>query len=116
VEVLDRHTTENDGYVTKLELRHPRVIRTKGGRTIKHVVDHNLEEKLSQPFFFVQGPNGEVTHVFYPHDDSADVVGMKKGKLIALMMICLEKALSETFAELKWVDSSISSKLFSPEI
>ena len=116
MEVLHRHTTENDSYVTKLELRHPRVIRTKGGRTIKHVVDHNLEEKLSQPFFFVQDPNGEVTRVFYPHDDSADVVGMKKGKLIKFM-ICLEKALSETFAELKCVDSrSISSKLFSPEI
>jgi hypothetical protein len=93
LEVLDRHDAEADRYVTKLELRHPRVIRTKGGRTIKHVVDHNLEEKLSQPFFFVQNPNGEVTHVFYPHDDSADVVGMKKGKLIAFM-ICLEKSIS----------------------
>ncbi len=83
--MLDRHTTENDGYVTKLELRHPRVIRTKGGRTIKHVVDHNLEERLSQPFFFVQDPKGEVTHVFYPHGDSPDLVGVKKGKMTALI-------------------------------
>ena len=78
--MLDRHTTENDGYVTKLELRHPRIIRSKSGRTIKHVVDHNLEEKISQPFFFVQDPKGEVTHVFYSHDDSLDFIGIKKGK------------------------------------
>ena len=77
--MLDRHSTENDGYVTKLELRHPRMIRSKGGRTIKHVVDHNLEEKLSKPFYFVQDPRGEVSHVFYPHGDSPDLVGVKKG-------------------------------------
>lgn len=82
--MVGRHTTENDTYVTKLELRHPRVIRTKGGRTIKHVVDHNLEEKLSQPFFFIQDPKGEVTRVFYPHDDSPDLVGIKKGILITM--------------------------------
>jgi hypothetical protein len=52
-----------------------------------------LEEKLSQPFFFVQDPNGEVSHVFYAHGDSADLVGVKKGKLIAFM-ICLEKSVS----------------------
>ena len=80
--MLDRYTTENDGYVTKLELRHPRVIRSKGGRTIKHVVDRNLEEKLSQPFFFVQNPKGEVSRVFYPHDDSPDFIGVKKGNYI----------------------------------
>ncbi|XP_028399178.1 uncharacterized protein LOC114522645 isoform X2 [Dendronephthya gigantea] len=83
LEVLDRYMTENDGYVTKLELRHPRVIRSKGGRTIKHVVDHNLEKKLSRPFFFVQSRKGEVTHVFYPHDDSEDLIGMKKGVVSA---------------------------------
>ena len=77
--MLDHHTTENDGYVTKLELRHPRMVRTRGSRTIKHVVDHNLEEKLSQPFFFMQDSKGEVTRVFYPHDDSPDLVGVKKG-------------------------------------
>jgi hypothetical protein len=86
--VLHRHNAENDGFITKLELRHPRVIRNKGGRTIKHVVDHNLEEKLAQPFFFVQNPRGEVTRVFYPHDDSPDLVGMKKGKR-DILRLCL---------------------------
>ena len=80
--MLDRYATENDGYVTKLELRHPRLIRSKGGRKIKHAVDHKLERKLSQPFFFVQDSKGEITHVFYPHDDSPDLIGMKKGKCI----------------------------------
>ncbi len=84
--MLYRHNTEKDGFVTKLTLRHPRVIRTKGGRTIKHVVDHNLEEGLSQPFFFVQDSKGEVTYVFYPHDDSPHFVGMKKGKMTGLMI------------------------------
>ena len=82
LEVLNRHSTNNDGYVTKLQLRHARLVRTNGDRTIKHVTDQNLEEKLSQPFYFVQNPKGEITDVFYPHDDSPDLVGIKKGNLI----------------------------------
>lgn len=77
--MLNRHSTNNDGYVTKLQLRHARMIRTNGDRTIKHVVDQNLEKKLSRPFYFVQDPKGKVTDVFYPHDDSPDLVGIKKG-------------------------------------
>ena len=50
-------------------------------RPIKHVVDHDLEEKLSKPFFFLQDVKGKITRVFYPHEDSADVVGLKKGRL-----------------------------------
>ena len=79
--MLNRHSTDNDGYVTKLLLHNARIVRTNGDRRIKHVVDQNLEKKLSQPFYFVQHPRGEVTDVFYPHDDSPDLVGIKKGNL-----------------------------------
>ena len=50
-------------------------------RPIKHVVDHDLEEKLSKPFFFLQDVKGKITRVFYPHEDLPDVVGLKKGRL-----------------------------------
>ena len=85
VEVLKHQSEENDAHVSKLELRHLRVIRSKNGRQIKHVVNHDLEEKLSLPFFFLQNNKGEITHVFYPHDDSPDMIGMKKGKIIISM-------------------------------
>lgn len=76
---MDDTTLKNNDYVAKLTIRSPRVVRTQGGRTIKHVVDHNLEEQLSKPFFFTQDSKGMVSHVFYPHDDIPNLVGLKKG-------------------------------------
>ena len=78
--VVQRHDeSDDDYYVTHLKLRQPRVIRTNNERSIKHVVDHNLEEKLSMPFYFLQNTKGKITDVFYPHEDTPDIVGLKKG-------------------------------------
>jgi hypothetical protein len=60
-------------------LRNVRIIRLKSGKHIKHTVDQNLEEKFSKPFFFLQDVNGNITQVFYPHDDQPELVGLKKG-------------------------------------
>jgi hypothetical protein len=60
-------------------LSHIRIIRLKNGRRIKHAVDHDLEEKLSKSFLFVQDVKGNITQVFFPHDDQPELVGLKKG-------------------------------------
>ena len=80
VEVLNQHPSENDAYITRLRLSHLRIIRLKNGGHIKHAVDKNLEKNLSKPFFFVQNVRGKITTVFFPHDDSPELVGLKKGK------------------------------------
>jgi hypothetical protein len=82
-------------------LSHVRIIRLKNGGRIKHTVDQNLEEKLSKPFLFLQDVKGNITQVFFPHDDQPELVGLKKGnydnyavKNDVILCILLTQALS----------------------
>ena len=79
VEVLKQYTLENEAYIVRLHLSNVRIIRVKNGRRIKHTVYEDLEKKLSKPFFFLQHVKGNITQVFFPHDDHPELVGLKKG-------------------------------------
>jgi hypothetical protein len=71
--------SQNDAYIARLRLSNVRIIRLKNGVRIKHTVDQNMEEKLSKTFFFLQDVKGNITQVFFPHDDQPELVGLKKG-------------------------------------
>ena len=79
VEVLNQHPSGNDVYITRLRLGNVHIIRFRNNGRIKHVVDKDLEEKLSKPFYFHQHVKGNVTQVFFPEDDQPELVGLKKG-------------------------------------
>ena len=81
VEVLNQHPSGNDVFVTRLWLGNVHIIRFKDSRHIKHAVDKDLEKKLSKPFYFFQHVKGNITQVFFPHDDQRELVGLKKGNL-----------------------------------
>jgi hypothetical protein len=70
---------QNNAYITRLRLNRVRIIRLKNNGRIKHVVDPDFEKKLSKPFFFLQDVKGNITQVFFPHDDAPEIVGLKKG-------------------------------------
>ena len=82
VKVLKQYSLENDDYITRLHLRNVRIIRSKSGRRIKHSIYEDLERNLSKPFFFLQHVEGNITQVFFPHDDQPELVGLKKGNFL----------------------------------
>ena len=75
---------QSDAYITRLRLSQVRIIRSKSNGRIKHAADPELEKNLSKPFFFLQDTTGNITQVFFPHDDQADLVGLKKGIFCAI--------------------------------
>ena len=79
LEYFDQHLAENNAYITKLLISHLRIIRLKNGGHIKHAIDEDLEKNLSKPFFFLQHVSGNITQVFFPHNDQPELVGLKKG-------------------------------------
>ena len=84
VEILNEHSVQNDAFIIRLRLNRLRIIRLKNGGRIKHAVDPDLEKKLSRPFFFLQDVKGNITKVFFPHDDQPELVGLKKGIVSSL--------------------------------
>ena len=79
MDVLKQDVSESDAYIISLHLSQPRIIRLNNGGRIKHAVDKDLGKKLSKPFFFLQNIRGNVSEVFFPHDDPPELVGLKKG-------------------------------------
>jgi len=40
----------------------------------------DLDSKLSKPFYFQQSKYGKIVDTFYPRDDDAQVIALKKGE------------------------------------
>ena len=75
---------ENNAYISQLNVRNMRLVQAKNGRLVKHTIDPKLNNKFSKPFYFTQNLKGKIKTVFFPHDEVADVIGLKKGMIFSL--------------------------------
>ena len=70
---------DDDGWLLQLEVHdvHHRVIDSYGRHL--EMASNGLDQKMGRNFFFVQRPDGHVPYVYYPSDESDEIVDMKKG-------------------------------------
>ena len=67
-------------HLLKLDIREPRIRRTRGARVlVNHPVNEDFEQQLSQPFYFRQHEHGAVADVLLPKGESPQVAAFKKG-------------------------------------
>jgi hypothetical protein len=74
-------TNETSLHTHRLNVYQPRLRRLRGNRVlVNHPVNEELEQKLSNPFYFRQHDHGTVVDAFFPKNDEPRVVALKKGE------------------------------------